>query len=216
VTPEEPTRADTNDDQTAAGGLRLSFARLGVLAFATALLAAAGAIFVADDREIASVCATTGLLCSAMGIVLTGAPFARTGKPSLLRIVALFAAGLGGLALMLAVGDVVVIAVVSVSYAIVLLSLSRWTPAEWQSRPKHIRTTRPPLGGLVASFGTVFAFLGLAGVIVDATEPGPVRVVLAVVLAVVALQVWVWLAIVYAGKRPPLHRRSTDWPPRTF
>src|SRR5690348_3631406 len=133
------------------------------------------------QHGIASVCVAIGLLCAVLGIVR----FARAGKPSRMPIVALFAAGLGGLVLMLTVGVLVVIAVVSASAAIVLLSLSRWTPAEWQSRPKHIRTTRPPIGGLVASFGALLAFLGVAGVIADVTDPGPVRVVLAAVLAVV-------------------------------
>jgi len=189
-------------------GFRPGFARLGALAFATALLAAAGAVLVADDQDIAALCAAVALLCFAMGIALAGAPFARAGKPSLMRIVALFLAGLAGLVLMLAVGMVVVIAVVSVSYAIVILSLARWPPEEWLARDKRIRTTRLPAGSVVASFGTVFAFLGLAGLITDATESGALRVVLAILLAIVALMVWVRLAIVYAGQAPPLHRRQ--------
>ena len=193
----------------APAGIRQGFARLGALALAAAVLAGIGAILVADDQEIAAVCAMTGLLFLTMGIVLTGAPFARAGKPSLLRILALFLAGLGGLVLMLAVGMVVVIAVVGVSYAIVILSLSRWPPEEWLARDKRIRTTRLPVGGLVATLGTIFAFLGLAGVITDATESDAVRLVLAIVLAVVSLLVWLRLATVYA--RPgPAHRRPRD------
>jgi hypothetical protein len=89
---------------------RPAFARLGACALATALLAAIGAIFIADDREMTAVFEATALVLFSLAVVLTGPPFASPGKPSIFRILTLFAAGIVALALMFARGDVLVIA----------------------------------------------------------------------------------------------------------
>ena len=76
-----------------------------------------------------------------------------TRKPSLLWLAALFLAGSGGLVLMVTVSVAFLLGLVGVSAAIVRLSLRRWPPDEWLARPKQVRLTRPPLGGLVATRG---------------------------------------------------------------
>ena len=123
-----------------------------------------------------------------------------TRKPSLLWFAPLCVAGAVGLRLMVHVSIAFVIGVVGVSAAIVALSLRRWPPDEWLARPKRIRQTRPPTGGMVAAAGTLFGFLGLIGVASDAT--GALRVLLLALVAVVSLAVWMQLARVYAGPRP--------------
>lgn len=184
---------------------RPAFAMLGACALATALLGGAGAVVFADDRETAAACALAGLVLLALGIVLAGAPFARAGKPSLLRIVALFLAGAGGLVLMRELSMVVVIGVVGVSYAIVVMSLYRWPPSEWLARDERVRMTRLPAGGVVATLGSLYGFLGLIGLAADLT--GAVRVLVMVLVGLATLAVWARLASVYAGpgpsRRPP-------------
>jgi len=145
--------------------------------------------------------AAAGLLLLAIGIVVAGAPFARAGKPSPLRIGALFLAGVVGLVLMRDVGKVVAIAVIGVSCGIVVLSLHRWPPAEWLERDRRIRTTRVPAGLLVSAPGTLFGFLGLIGVVSDTT--GGIRVLLAALVALATLWVWARLATEYVGPVQP-------------
>ena len=120
-----------------------------------------------------------------------------TRKPSLLWFAALFLAGSGGLVLMATVSVAFLIGVVGGSAAIVALSLRRWPPEEWLARPKQVRLTRPPIGGLVATLGTVFSFFGAIMLAAAFTEP---HVLVMALLMIVMLAVWLRLAFVYAGR----------------
>ncbi len=174
--------------------------RLGWFMVAAAVVAGAGAALVRDDSEAAGIAVTAGLLFAASGTVYGGAPFARDGKPSVLRITVLFLLGVAGLALVVAVDWLVALAVAYASFGIVVLSLARWPPpdAPLQRAPG----VRPPLGLPVALFGTFLTFSAFIAAFADLTDSQGLRLALLAALVVVLTLCWGRLRAVYVGRAP--------------
>lgn len=185
--------------------------RLGWFMFAAALIMGVGAILFGDDAETAEIFAAGALGFTVSGTLYIGAPFARAGRPSLLRIAALFGMAAGGLVLMVVVDWLVAIAVLYASYAIVVLSLARWPPPERAEPGVLERSARPPLGLPVAVLGTFFAFFVGAAVIAEVTDSRGVQAVLVMVLAVVWSVGVLQIRALYVGQLParsaPTNRR---------
>ena len=149
-TPSDPEKVDR--------GAARPFALVGWVAAVAALVGGGGATALAlrgADHDVVGVLVLVALVSIAGATHLVGAPFARSGKPSLARIALLFVASFSGAVLTVLVASVVALGVGCVSHATALAALRRWPPDEWLELPSRERIGRIPIGGALAAAGTL-------------------------------------------------------------
>jgi hypothetical protein len=152
----------------------------------------------ADDE--AGVLILAALSSIATAAQFLGAPYARAGKPSPLRIAFLYLAGSVGVVLTVAVSPWVALGVVSISYSIVFLAMARWPPSEGLEQPVTERIGRISPGAMVASGALILPYFAVPAAVAGLTN---VDAVLIVALALTTLAIFgcaLWIAWAYAGR----------------
>ena len=173
--------------------VRRAFAWSGWAAAAVAVTAAAFAV-----RDAAGVLVLTALFTGGLAVLHTGAPFARSGKPSALRIALLFAAAPAGVVLTVAVGPVVALGVVFLAYAIGVLATSRWPP-DAALQVDVSRRAPPPAGAVVAMLGALPAFFAAIAVSVDVVDSQPLGIALSALAGLASARWCLRIVAAYAG-----------------
>jgi hypothetical protein len=181
------------------GRIRRSFATVGWLAAAAGLVAGVGLIVVRDETGTLVLVA---LWSACTATLFLGAPFARAGKPSWLRIGLLFAACAAGVVFTAAVDALVAFAAVYASYVTVIAGMAKWPPSEWLERDLAERLRRRAPGTLVAVVAILLAFLSIAAATARLTDSRAVMLAVALIAWVAVWRALLGVVAVYAGRRP--------------
>jgi hypothetical protein len=192
----EQEERDESRDEDVVARVHASFALAGWLA-AAAALAGVAALIVARDEAQAAVMAI--LVGAALAVLFLGAPFARAGRPSRLRLVLLYGLALPGMVLTFALGPLVAIGVVAVAYVIIAVALARWPPRDWQKIPPLKRIGRVPPGTATTTGGTLVALVAVTAAGFDVVHGRGPRFGVTALAGGATIACWLWLAFKYAG-----------------
>jgi hypothetical protein len=175
---------------------KASYGAIGWAMIGGGVLAAAGAAVLREDSAAAGAGVTVALVAGSLGTMFAGAPLARAGKPSPFRIGFLFAMGALGLFLQTVSSPVVALGVAQVTFAILVLSASRWPPGSSGGARESAATGVQP-GSVAGAAATFLVFLAVCGVALTIVDSRVGQLAICAVALFVLLRWWSRLAAIY-------------------
>lgn len=185
------------DEAAIDPSVRRRFGRAGLLSALGATAAVAGAIAVPDA---AGVLLAVALVAGATAITHLGAPFARPGKPSTLRILIAGTAGAAGAALTAIVGPIVAVGVIATTYAVAVLSAARWPVSESSDEHEEHAGKPVPTGAVVTIVATLETWVALLAVSAAVTDSPAMALPLIVLITFGIVRTWKWIGKAYAAR----------------